>query len=161
MRRAPRALVVVPAAVALVVALPLLRGLPGGMALPDPLLLLLFVAVPERPGQLRRATRYVALFGLLRASVSAVSPFVSWAGYGLGLATRHLAGRFLASDRFPARLLLGALAALPLVLLDHLAAVRLHAPLAAELSLMRAGLVGLLWAIFLAPPTLRTQQVPA
>ncbi|MBC8330029.1 MAG: hypothetical protein H8E31_14920 [Planctomycetes bacterium] len=157
MRRPPRIAVVLPAAVAVTVAMPLLRGLPGGMALPDPLLLLLLAAVPRRLGQVRRAAAWVFLFGLLRASVSAASPFASWAGYGLGLAMRSLAQRYLAEDRFLARLLLGVCAALPLGLLDHLVSARLFAPMAIELTLARMLLVGLLWAVAMAPPPMRRE----
>jgi len=142
---------------AVTLALPLLRSLPGGMALPDPLLLLLLVIVPREGGQLRRTVRWVAFFGLLRAAVSAVSPFVSWAGYGLGLAMRSLGHRSLSEDRFLTRFLLGVIAALPLGLLDHLAAARLHAPLSPGLTATRVLLVGLLWGVALAPPPLRKE----
>ncbi len=155
MRRAPHTAVVFPAALAVAVASPFLRSLPGGMALPDLFLLLLFAAVPARRGSLRRAVGWVLLFGLLRAAVSAASPFTAWAGYGLGLAARHLAGRQLSESRFLARLLLGCLAALPLAFLDHLESARLLVPLAPSVSILRVALVGLAWGLLLAPPALR------
>lgn len=157
MRRPPHPLILLPVACLLAVTLPFLRGLPGGMLLPDPLLLILFLAVPRHGWRPRRTSAWILCLGLLRAAVSAVSPFVAWAGYGLGVAMRQLGQRFLAEDRFPARLLHGALAALPAVLLDHFAAQRLGAPLGAGVSLARLALVALAWAAALAPPMRRRE----
>lgn len=153
--RGPRLRVLVPVAVLLAFATPALRALPGGLYLPDPWLLLLLLGVPVHASErLGRPVFLVFLCGALRAAVSAVSPFVGWAGYGLALAVRRVAQRWLSEERVSTRFLLGIGIALPLAGLDAVAAARLGAALAPSVLLVRAAAVGLLWAVVLAPPAL-------
>jgi len=145
--RGVRLRLVLPVALLLAVATPFLRTLPGGMVVPDPLLLLLLGVVPRRPTRLRGALVLVLVAGALRAAVSAVSPFAAWAGYGCGLLLRGWAQRLLSEERLAARFLLGFTAGGPLAFLDALASARIGVPLPWPSSLGRALLVGLLFAL--------------
>jgi len=159
--KAPRLRVVLPVALLLTAAAPALRALPGGRWLPDPWLLLALWAVPPVPGAgLRRPILLIGLLGLLRSSVSAASPFAAWAGLGHALALRSWLGGWLVEQRFLARCLLGAVCALPLALLDQAAAARFGLALAWEEGLVRAGLLGILWALALAPAPLPVSPRP-
>jgi hypothetical protein len=144
--------VILPVAVLLTVVTPALRSLPGGDSLPDPWLLLLLSALPALHGEhVRHAWRMVAVLGLLRASVSAVSPFSSWAGLASGLVVREQLHRRLSNEILLLRLLTGAAAAVPATFLDWLEAQRLGLDLAGSTLLLRIIWVGAWMALIRRP----------
>ena len=119
-------------AILLTVLAPALRTLPGGTFIPDPWLLLLLWAVPEPPPwSWRGPIKLVLLLGVLRASVSAVSPFPGWAGLAMAVALRHLLHRRVVDRHLYSRFAVGAVAAMPLALFDLRAALELGLPLRA------------------------------
>jgi len=148
----PRLRIILPVAVVLTIFSPLFRQLPGGAGLPDLWLLLLLLSVPvPAPDSWRRPIQLVFILGLLRCSVSVISPFVTWAGLGAALFVRAALSRRLSEYRFILRLLTGFCAAIPLVLLDRLAAERLGTPVAPMDALLRCLWVGVLVALFTRP----------
>ena len=148
----PRLRIVLPVAVVLTIFSPLLRQLPGGSGLPDLWLLMLLLAVPvPAPDSWRRPLQLVFLFGLLRCSVSVVSPFVAWAGLGAALFVREAMTRRLNEYRFSLRFLTGVGSAVPLMVLDRLAAERLGTPIDPIDAWMRCLWVGVLVAVLSRP----------
>lgn len=148
----PRWRFLLPVALLATLAAPALRGLPGGLWLPDLWLLLAFGAVPvPAPFYWRRAILFVLLLAFMRASVSSVSFLSSATGLGAALVARDLLHRHLSEHRMPLRLVAGlAAAALP-TLLDARAAAALGAPLPAAVWLARASGVALFWTLSSAP----------
>lgn len=152
MRQGPRLRILLPVAVLLTLVAPLLRQLPGGAQFPDVWLVLLLLAVPATPpDSWRRPVHLVLLFGLLRSSVTALSPFVAWAGFGAGLLVRGALHRRLSEYRFVLRFLVGFSAAIPLALLDRLAAREIGAELAQVDALWACLATGLLVAVLQRP----------
>jgi hypothetical protein len=144
--------VVLPVVLLLTVLTPALRSLPGGNALPDPWLLLMLSALPVLHGEhMRHALRMVLLFGLLRASVSAVSPFSSWAGLAGALVVREQLHRRLSNESFWLRLGTGAAAAIPATCLDWLEGQRLGLDMAGTTLLWRIIWVGAWIALIRRP----------
>lgn len=142
--------VLVPVALTLTLLSPSLRGMEMGPFLPDPWLILLLLAVSSRSPGLRPALGWAFALGLLRASVSAVSPFTCWAGLGLGLVIRNRIEAQLSPLNPSVRFLVGAAAAVPLALLDSVGAVALAGvPLEPSVLGWRIGLSGCAW-VFLA-----------
>ena len=157
--RGPRLRILLPVALLLGLAMPAFRLPSWGMWIPDPWLLLLLAATPYPwDGRWRRTVLLVGSFGLLRASVSAVSPFVGWAGYAMGLVMRNQFQRYLSDHSFLARCTTGMAAALPLVLLDHAAALRYGAAPETAVSVARVVWVGLIWSVAWAPPAWRALE---
>ena len=139
-------------AVILTIFAPLIRQLPGGNSLPDLWLLMLLIAVPvPAPDSWRRPIQLVFLFGLLRCSVSVVSPFVAWAGLGAALFVREALSRRLNEYRLILRFFTGFCAAIPLTVLDRLVADRLGTPIAEADVWLRCLWVGILVALFTRP----------
>lgn len=156
---APRWTVLLPVALLMTLLAPALRALPGGMLFPDPWLLLLLFALPDpEPHSSRRSWRMVAVLGLLRAAVSAVSLWSCWAGLGLALALRREAHRRLVDLRFLARFLVGTAAGLPQAFLDAQAAQHLGLELSGTVLAVRAAAGGLLWAAATRPARWRTAE---
>lgn len=148
----PRLRIVLPVAVVLTLFAPLLRQLPGGAGLPDLWLLMLLLSVPvPAPDSWRRPIQLVFVLGLLRCSVSVVSPFVAWGGLGAALFVREALSRRLNEYRFVLRFLTGFCAAIPLMVLDRLVAERLGTPIALTDAWMRCLWVGILVAMFTRP----------
>ena len=142
--------VLVPVALTLTLLSPALRGLEMGPFLPDPWLLILLLAVSTRSPSLRPAVRWAFALGLLRASVSAASPFSCWAGLGLGLLLRNRIEAQLSPLSPWVRFLVGAAAAVPLALLDSFGALALSgASLEPSVMGWRICLSGCAW-VFLA-----------
>ncbi|HEX9792552.1 MAG TPA: hypothetical protein VGC54_01070 [Planctomycetota bacterium] len=153
--RSPRWRILVPVALLATLLAPAMRAAPIGSLLPDPWLLLLIWAVPEPlPFSWRKAVFLVLLLGVLRAAVSAVSPFACWAGLGFGLVVRHGISRRVVDRAFVVRLGIGVAAALPQVVFDLRAAALLGADLATGPLLVRALALGVLWAAALSPASL-------
>jgi hypothetical protein len=140
------------AAVATVIA-PALRATPGTAWVPDLGWLLLLWAVPlPAPESWRRATLLVVMFGILRSSVSAISPFHAWAGYGGGLLVRGALDRRLSEYSFVLRFVVGFGASLPLAALDASVAAQLGgAAYGSQVALQQAAAAGLLWALLRRP----------
>jgi hypothetical protein len=113
-------------------------------------MLLLSVPVPA-PDSWRRPIQLVFVLGLLRCSVSVVSPFVAWGGLGAALFVREALSRRLNEYRFVLRFLTGFCAAIPLMVLDRLVAERLGTPIASTDAWMRCLWVGILVAMFTRP----------
>jgi len=156
-RMAVRWRVSLPLLLLLTILAPSLRLLPGSAFLPDPWLLAVLLLLSPPPVQAWRPALYLVLLaGLLRGSVSAVSPAAAWAGLGLGLVWRDLLFRRLRDDLLLLRLVTGIVAALPLAAFDFLAAERLGAGLSATEFLWRAVTAGMVWALLCRPPRLRT-----
>ncbi len=153
--KAPRLRIVLPTALLICVATPLIRSLPGGDFYPDLLLLLLLVATPVKIDRLRTALLLVFVFGLLRGAVSAVPVFTTWAGMGLGLALRAFAHHHVSDHRFLGRLLVGVIAALPLALFDAQAGQQFGFHFANGVLEWRVAWLAIAWAIFQTPPTWR------
>lgn len=152
MRQSPRLRILLPVAVLLTLVAPLARQLPGGATLPDVWLVLLLLAVPATPpDSWRRPIQLILLFGLLRSSVTALSPFVAWAGFGAGLLVRGALHRRLSEYRFVLRFLVGFSAAIPLALFDRIAARSLGAQLDDLAALYACLLTGLLVAVLQRP----------
>ncbi len=150
--RTPRLRIIVPVAILLTIFSPMWRLLPGGSGFPDLWLLMLLLAVPvPAPDSWRRPIQLVFLFGLLRSSVTVVSPFVAWGGLGAALFVREALSRRLNEYRFLPRFLTGFCAAIPLTVLDRLVAERLGTPLDGADVWMRCLSVGLLVALFTRP----------
>jgi hypothetical protein len=150
--KTPRLRIVLPVAVVLTIFAPLMRQLPGGAGLPDLWLLMLLLAVPvPAPDSWRRPIQLVFVLGLLRCSVSVVSPFVAWAGLGAALFVRESLSRRLNEYRFILRFLTGFCAAIPLMVLDRLVAERLGTPIAPTDAWLRCLWVGILVALFTRP----------
>ncbi len=150
--KTPRLRIILPVAVVLTIFSPLLRLLPGGGGLPDIWLLMLLLAVPvPAPDSWRRPIQLVFILGLLRCSVSVVSPFVAWAGLGAALFVREALSRRLNEYRLSLRFLTGFCAAIPLVVLDRLVAERLGTPIAPADAWLRCLWVGVLVALFTRP----------
>ncbi|HBF22657.1 MAG TPA: hypothetical protein DDW23_02460 [Planctomycetes bacterium] len=139
--------VLLPVALIITLVAPVLRGFNFGLFLPDFWLLLLLVAVPYRAQGIKGAFWWVFLLGLLRASVSAVSPFSSWAGLGFGLVVRGFVQSQLSSLSPLVRLLVGSVAAAPLTVLDSAVLAGLTGfPLSPSVMLWRIFLAGCVWA---------------
>ncbi|MGB0953803.1 MAG: hypothetical protein ACPG31_11295 [Planctomycetota bacterium] len=152
MRQGPRLRILLPVGVLLTLLAPLLRQLPGGALLPDVWLLLLLLAVPATPpDSWRRPIQLVLVFGLLRSSVTALSPFVAWAGFGAGLLVRGALHRRLSEYRFLLRFLVGFCAALPLAILDRVVARDLGAHLSTSDALWASLITGLIVAVVQRP----------
>lgn len=152
MRSRVRLRVLLPVAVVLTLLSPAFRQMAGGGAWPDLWLLLLLAAVPvPAPDSWRRPTLLVLLFGLLRASVSAVSPFNAWAGLGAALFVREALSRRLNEYRLLLRFLIGFSCAIPLTVLDRLAAARFGNPIPLADAWWRCFWVGLALALFARP----------
>lgn len=152
MRRGPRLRILLPVGVLLTLLAPLLRQLPGGALLPDVWLLLLLLAVPATPPESwRRPIQLVLVFGILRSSVTALSPFVAWAGFGAGLLVRGALHRRLSEYRFVLRFLVGFCAAVPLAVLDRVAARDLGALLSTTDALWACLITGLIVAVVQRP----------
>lgn len=150
--RQPRWRVLLPVAVLITVLAPALRSLPMGAALPDPWLLFTLFALPYFHGEnFRRGVRFVALMGLLRASVSAASPFTSWAGLGAALVVRERAHRRFSDEHFFLRFVAGLCAAVPPTLLDMLDANRLGVQISWNVFAWRILWVGIAWALLNRP----------
>lgn len=148
----PRLRIVLPVAIVLTIFSPLLRQLPGGAGLPDLWLIMLLLSVPvPAPDSWRRPIQLVFVLGLLRCSVSVVSPFVAWAGLGAALFVREALARRLNEYRFVLRFLIGFCAAIPLMVLDRLVAERLGTPIDFFDACQRCLWVGLLVAMFTRP----------
>ena len=108
--------------------------------------------VPARASdRLRYAVEVVLVLGVLRASVSAVSPWSCWAGLAAALFVRERVHRHLSEESFLLRFLVGALAALAPVLLDSLEAQRLGLERAWTESLLGVVWVGSFWAVVRRP----------
>lgn len=152
MRQGPRLRILLPVAVLLTLVAPLARQLPGGALLPDVWLVLLLLAVPATPpDSWRRPIQMVVLFGILRSCVTALSPFVAWAGFGAGLLVRGALHRRLSEYRFVLRFLVGFCAAIPLAILDRVAARDLGAQLGTVDALWACLFTGLLVALLQRP----------
>lgn len=148
----PRLRLLIPVAVLLTILAPALRGLPGGWWLPDPWLLLFLWMIPDPTGlSLGRPLFMIGVLGVLRASVSAVSPFATWAGLGMALGLRIRLQRLLVEARFSARFLVGAAAALPLVLFDQRQAQLMEEDLSWIPGTVQVIIVGMLWAVAQRP----------
>lgn len=148
----PRLRIIVPVAILLTIFAPMLRQLPGGSGFPDLWLLILLLAVPvPAPDSWRRPIQLVFLFGLLRSSVTVVSPFVAWGGLGAALFVREALSRRLNEYRFLLRFLIGFCAAIPLTVMDRFVAERLGTPMASADVWMRCLWVGMLVAVFTRP----------
>ncbi|MHC4824676.1 MAG: hypothetical protein ACYTEP_11770 [Planctomycetota bacterium] len=150
--RTPRLRVLLPVALFLTVTAPLLRQLPGGGQLPDVWLLLLLLSVPvPAPDSWRRPAQLVFFLGFLRSRVTAISPFSAWAGFGMGLLVRDALSRRLSEYNPLLRLVTGFCAAVPLAVMDRLAAQNLGADLDPRDALLRCLYIGLVLAIFHRP----------
>lgn len=144
--------VLLPVAVLVTVAAPVLQVLPGARWLPDFWLLLSLGAVPARASEpLRYSLQVVFLFGLLRASVSAVSPWSCWAGIATALLVRERLHRHVSEESFVLRFLVGAAAALGPAWLDRLEAARFGVGLSWIETASDLVWVGLFWAVVRRP----------
>lgn len=150
--KGPRLRILIPVAILLTLLAPILRQIPGGSQLPDAWLVLLLLSVPvPAPDSWRRPAHLVLLFGILRSSVTAISPFTAWAGFGLGLFVREILSRRLSEYNPLLRLVTGFSAAVPLALLDRLAAQQLGAEIPAEAAWLKCLFTGLLMAVIHRP----------
>ncbi len=150
--RQPRWRILIPVALLITILAPSLRSLPMGGALPDPWLLFTLFALPYFHGEnYGRGFRFVAMMGLLRASVSAASPFTSWAGLTAALIVRERAHRRFTDEHFVLRFAAGLMAAIPPTLLDLLDAQRLGVQIAWNSFGWRILWVGLAWALLNRP----------
>ena len=149
----PRARLLVPLAVAATVLQPAIRMQPGFSLLPDIGWLLLLWAVPlPSTESWKRPIFLVLMFGILRTSVSATSPFAAWAGYGGGLLVRGALDRRLSEYSVGLRFLVGFGASLPLALMDYSSAARLGGTTPdAVVFLHQAWIAGLIWAVLRRP----------
>jgi len=122
------------------------------MWLPDLWLLLCLGAIPARASDRAAfSAQLVLLCGILRASVSAVSLFQSWAGLAWGLAIREVLHVRLSEESFLLRFLVGVLAGLPPHLLDVYAGMQLGLEPTWMQIAVRLVLVGLFWAVVRRP----------
>jgi hypothetical protein len=150
--RQPRWRILIPVALLITILAPSLRSLPMGGALPDPWLLFTLFALPYFHGEnYARGFRFVGLMGLLRASVSAASPFTSWAGLTVALIVRERAHRRFTDEHFVLRFAAGLMAAIPPTLLDLLDAQRLGVQIPWNSFGWRILWVGLAWALLNRP----------
>lgn len=157
--RQPRWRVLVPVALLITVLAPALRSLPMGESIPDPWLLFTLFALPYFHGEnYRRGIRFVFLMGLLRASVSAASPFSCWVGLGLALVVRERAHRRFTDEHFMLRFAAGFLAAVPPTLLDLLDAQRLDLQISWNPFAWRILWVGIAWALLNRPGPRRLRR---
>jgi hypothetical protein len=155
----PRWRVLLPIALLLTVLAPAVRSLSGGEAVPDPWLILTLLALPMFHGEkIGTGIRFVFLMGLLRASVSAVSPFSSWAGLAGALIVREQVQRRLTDEHFVLRFVTGILSALLPTWLDALDASRLGVEIPWNSLNLRIFWVGLLWAMLKRPSSSRTSS---
>lgn len=151
--KGPRLRILIPVAILLTLLAPILRQLPGGAQFPDAWLVLLLLAVPVPAPDFWRRPIYLVLFlGILRSCVTALSPFTAWAGFGLALFVRETLSRRLSEYNLLLRLVTGFSAAVPLALLDRLAAQQLGAEIPLQAAWMKCLFTGLLMA-FLHRPT--------
>ena len=159
MKGTPRWRFLLPTALLATLAAPALRALPGGVWLPDVWLLLALGAVPvPAPFAWRRAIHFVLLLGILRASVSSISVFVSISGLGGALVAREMLHRRLSEVRPSLRFLVGACAAAVPTLLDARAASAAGAPLGAGILVARVAGVALFWTLVAAPLRRRREE---
>jgi hypothetical protein len=93
----------------------------------------------------------VFFLGFLRSRVTAISPFSAWAGFGMGLLVRDALSRRLSEYNPLLRLVTGFCAAVPLAVMDRLAAQNLGADLDPRDALLRCLYIGLVLAIFHRP----------
>jgi len=150
--RSPRLRILIPVAVLLTLVAPILRQLPGGTQIPDVWLVLLLLSVPvPAPDSWRRSMHLVLLLGILRSSVTAISPFTAWAGFGAGLFVRETLARRLSEYNPLLRFVTGFCAAVPLALLERLDALQLGTELLASNAWMRCLFTGLLMALVHRP----------
>lgn len=150
--KGPRLRILIPVAILVTLLAPILRQLPGGAQLPDVWLVLLLLSIPvPAPDSWRRSVHLVILFGILRSSVTAISPFTAWAGFGMALFVRETLARRLSEYNPLLRLVTGFSAAVPLALLDRLAAQQLGAELDVTDAWIRCLCTGLLMAFFHRP----------
>lgn len=150
--KGPRLRILIPVAILVTILAPILRQLPAGAQLPDVWLVLLLLSIPvPAPDSWRRSGHLVILFGILRSSVTAISPFTAWAGFGMALFVRETLARRLSEYNPLLRLVTGFSAAVPLALFDRLAAQQLGAELSVTDAWIRCLCTGLLMAFFHRP----------
>lgn len=150
--KGPRLRILLPVALLLTLVAPILRQLPGAAQLPDVWLLFLLLVVPvPAPNSWRRPIQLVLLLGLLRSSVTAISPYTAWAGFGAGLFVREVLARRLSEYNPLLRLVIGFSAAVPLAVLDRFAAESLGVTLPSSDLWLRCLLTGLVLAALQRP----------
>ncbi|NQU48036.1 MAG: hypothetical protein HQ519_05270 [Planctomycetes bacterium] len=148
----PRWRILIPVAILITILTPALRSLPAGLAIPDPWLLFTLMALPLFHGdRIGYGVRFVALLGILRASVSAASVFSCWAGLGAALIVRERVHRRFTDEHFMLRFGIGLLSSLPPTLLDALDAQRLGLQIPWNSFAWRILWVGLIWATIKRP----------
>ena len=156
MKRDVRWRVAIPVTFFLVALQPVLRAFPGGVFLPDFGLVLLFVFIPAVGARSPWFSPALVFWvGVFRAGVSAVSPISSWAGFGLSLWLRRWVHRQVSPHSFFLRFGVGVLSAVPSTGMDALAAIHWGVDLPPEVLWARCLGVGVLWAFFTRPASLR------
>ena len=156
MRRDIRWRVALPISFFLVALQPALRAFPAGSFLPDFGLVLLFVFIPAVGSRSPWFPPILVFWiGAFRAGVSAISPLSSWAGFGLSILLRRWIHRQVSPHSFFLRFSVGVISAIPSTSMDALVSAQWGVDFPMEVFWARCLGVGLLWAFFTRPSSLR------